>query len=84
MAKISLALLLLAGPGGAGQTVSAPGGVAAGRDITGPVTITGVPYEKLEEAVRSKTKDLKDLSDSQKDTIALLKEKLDLNQRQVR
>src|SRR5207302_3442748 len=73
-----------AGPGGADQSVSAPNGVAAGRDITGPVTINGVPYKKLEEAVRLRTKDLSDLSDSQRDTIALLKEKLDLNQRQVR
>ncbi|MGH6936174.1 MAG: hypothetical protein ACRED2_08330, partial [Methylocella sp.] len=79
-----MALLLLTGPGGADQTVSAPGGVAAGRDITGPVTITGVPPEKVEELVRLRTKPLEDLSESQKDTIALLKEKLDLNQRQVR
>lgn len=34
--------------------------------------------------VRLRTKPLEDLSESQKDTIALLKEKLDLNQRQVR
>ncbi|MGQ0446675.1 MAG: tetratricopeptide repeat protein, partial [Beijerinckiaceae bacterium] len=78
-----MALLLFAVPGGAGQTVSAPGGVAAGRDITGPVTI-GVPPEKVDELVRSRTKDLNDLSQSQKDTITLLKEKLDLNQRQVK
>jgi hypothetical protein len=30
-------------------------------------------------AVRSRTKDLEDLSGSEKETIALLKEKLDLN-----
>ena len=77
-----LALVLLAGPRGADQTVSAPGGVAVGRDITGPVTI-GVPPDKVEELVRLRTKPLEDLSQSQKDTIALLKEKLDLNQRQV-
>jgi hypothetical protein len=35
-----LALLLLAGPSGADQTVSAPGGVAVGRDVIGPVNIT--------------------------------------------
>src|ERR1700731_4567530 len=79
-----LALLLLAGPGGADQTVSAPGGVAAGRDITGPVNIVGVPSEKIDELVRLRTKDLSDLSESQKETIGLLKEKLDLNQRQVK
>src|SRR3984893_16197799 len=78
-----LALLLLAGPGGADQTVSAPGGVAVGGNATGPITI-GVPPDKVEELVQLRTKPLEDLSQSQKDTIALLKEKLDLNQRQVK
>ena len=78
-----LALVLVTGRGSADQTVSAPGGVAAGRDVIGPVTI-GVPPEKLDELVRLRTKDLKDLSEAEKETIALLKEKLDLNQRQVK
>jgi hypothetical protein len=47
-----LALLLLAGPGGADQTVSAPGGVAAGRDITGPVTI-GLTPEQVRELTKA-------------------------------
>jgi tetratricopeptide (TPR) repeat protein len=57
------------------------GSIAIGGNVSN--STIGVPYEKLEEAVRSRTKDLSDLSESQKDTIALLKEKLDLNQRQV-
>jgi tetratricopeptide (TPR) repeat protein len=44
----------------------------------------GVPPENVEELVRLRTKDLADLSESQKDTISLLKEKLDLNERQLR
>jgi flagellin-like protein len=48
------------------------GGVAIGGNVTN--STVGVPYEKLEEAVRSRTKDLKDLSEAEKDTIALLKE----------
>jgi hypothetical protein len=55
-----------------------------GSNATGATITIGVPYEKLEEAVRSRTKDLKDLSDAEKETNALLKEKLDLNQRQVK
>ena len=58
------------------------GGVAIGGSVSN--STIGVPYEKLEEAVRSRTKDLEDLSASEKETIALLKEKLDLNQRQVK
>ena len=45
--------------------------------------ILNVSYEKVEEAVRSRTKDLSALSEAQKETIVLLKEKLDLNQRQL-
>jgi tetratricopeptide (TPR) repeat protein len=58
------------------------GSVAIGGNVSN--STIGVPYEKLEEAVRSRTKDLKDLSDAEKETNALLKEKLDLNQRQVK
>jgi hypothetical protein len=43
----------------------------------------GVPPDKVEELVRLRTEPLENLSESQKDTITLLKEKLDLNQRQV-
>ncbi len=46
--------------------------------------IIGVPPQNVEELVRLRTKDLADLSDSQKETIALLKERLDLNERQLR
>jgi tetratricopeptide (TPR) repeat protein len=73
-----LALLLLAGPGGADQTVSAPGGVAVGRDITGPVTI-GVTPEMLADLKRP----WEELSETQKKAIAKLQGELDLNHRQV-
>ena len=58
------------------------GSVAIGGNVSN--STIGVPYEKLEEAIRSRTKDLEDLSESEKETNALLKEKLDLNQRQVK
>src|SRR3954453_6718742 len=56
------------------------GGLAIGNTIT----IEGVPYAKLEEAVRNATRPLEQLSSSQQEVILLLQEKLDLNQRQVR
>src|SRR5271163_435557 len=46
--------------------------------------ISGVPFEKVDELVRERTKPLEELTAAQKDTITLLKEKLDLNERQVR
>jgi hypothetical protein len=57
------------------------GSVAIGGNVSN--STIGVPYEKLGEAVRIRTKDLSDLSESEKETIALLQEKLDLNQRQL-
>src|SRR4051794_4404262 len=56
------------------------GGPAIGNTIN----IEGVPYAKLEEAVRNATRPLEQLSSSQQEVILLLQEKLDLNQRQVR
>jgi tetratricopeptide (TPR) repeat protein len=57
------------------------GSIAIGGNVSN--STIGVPYEKLEAAVRARTKDLEDLSEAEKETIALLKEKLDLNQRQL-
>src|SRR3954447_13071356 len=61
------------------------GSVAIGGPAIGnTITIEGVPYAKLEEAVRNATRPLEQLSSSQQQVILLLQEKLDLNQRQVR
>ncbi|MGH6934727.1 MAG: hypothetical protein ACRED2_00845, partial [Methylocella sp.] len=63
-----LALVLLAGPGGAGQTVSAPGGVAAGRDITGPVNISNTINQENPETLKLLTKTIaaKDASEEKR------------------
>jgi tetratricopeptide (TPR) repeat protein len=59
-----------------------------GIGIVGPVTsstiITGVPLEKVDELVRDAKRPLEELTAQQRENIALLKEKLDLNERQVR
>ena len=60
------------------------GSVAIGGNVLNSTITIGVPPEKLEELVRLRAKDLRDLSELQRETIAGLKEKLDLNQRQVK
>ena len=60
------------------------GSVAIGGSVSGSTITIGISYEKLEEAVRNRTRELQDQSSTQKQVIALLQEKLDLNQRQVR
>src|SRR4051794_38413181 len=60
------------------------GSVAIGGPAIGnTINIEGVPYAKLEEAVRNATRPLEQLSSSQQQVILLLQEKLDLDQRQV-
>src|SRR5439155_1989295 len=46
--------------------------------------IIGIPQEKVDELVRDAKRPLEDLTTQQRDNIVLLKEKLDLNERQVR
>jgi tetratricopeptide (TPR) repeat protein len=46
--------------------------------------INGVPIEKVDELVRNRTLPLQELTIQQRENIAQLKEKLDLNERQVR
>jgi hypothetical protein len=60
------------------------GSVAIGGSVTSSTVIIGIPQEKVDELVRDAKRPLEDLTTQQKETIALLKEKLDLNERQVR
>jgi hypothetical protein len=66
-----------------GQVKAETGGVAIGGDVRESNIIIGVPAERIDELVRER-KPLEDLSASQKETIVLLKDKLDLNERQIR
>jgi tetratricopeptide (TPR) repeat protein len=63
-----------------------PCSVAIGGNVTNSTinVVCGIPPEKIEELIWSRTKDLRDLSESQRETNALLKEKLDLTQGQVK
>ncbi|GLR89448.1 tetratricopeptide repeat protein [Bradyrhizobium iriomotense] len=59
-------------------------GVAIGGSVMWSTIITGIRPEKVDELVRNATRPLEELTTQQRDNIALLKEKLDLNERQVR
>ena len=59
-------------------------GIAIGGSAFFSKVITGIPQEKVDELVRDAKRPLEELTTQQKENIALLKEKLDLNERQVR
>src|SRR6516162_7667191 len=60
------------------------GSIAIGGSVTGSTVVIGIPQEKVDELVRDAKRPLEELTAQQKENIALLKEKLDLNERQVR
>jgi hypothetical protein len=60
------------------------GGIAIGRDVIQSTIIIGIPEEKVDELVRDAKRPLEELTTQQRENIVLLKEKLNLNERQVR
>src|SRR6476646_10386344 len=60
------------------------GSIAIGGSVTSSTVIIGVPLEKVDELVRDAKRPLEELTTQQRENIGLLKEKLDLNERQVR
>jgi tetratricopeptide (TPR) repeat protein len=60
------------------------GSIAIGGSVTGSTVIIGIAQEKVDELVRDAKRPLEELTTQQKENITLLKEKLDLNERQVR
>ena len=60
------------------------GSIAIGGSVTGSTLIIGIPQQKVDELVRDAKRPLEELTAQQRDNIVLLKEKLDLNGRQVR
>src|SRR5215831_5706164 len=60
------------------------GSIAIGGSVTGSTVIIGIPQEKVDELVRDAKRPLEELTTQQRENITLLKEKLDLNERQVR
>jgi tetratricopeptide (TPR) repeat protein len=66
------------------QVTAVTGGVAIGRDVIQSTVVIGISQEKVDELVRDAKRPLEELTTQQRDNIVLLKEKLDLNERQVR
>jgi len=66
------------------QVSADTGSIAIGGSVTGSTVIIGIPQEKVDELVRDAKRPLEELTTQQRENIALLKEKLDLNERQVR
>jgi tetratricopeptide (TPR) repeat protein len=66
------------------QIKSETGSVAIGGSVTSSTIIIGIPQEKVDELVRDAKRPLEELTTQQRENIALLKEKLDLNVSQVR
>src|SRR5262249_16426578 len=70
--------------GGHAQVRADSGSIAIGGSVSGSTVIIGIPQEKVDELVRDAKRPLEELTTQQRENIALLKEKLDLNERQVR
>ena len=66
------------------QVNAETGGIAIGRDVIQSTVIIGIPQEKVDELVRDAKRSLEELTAQQRENIALLKDKLDLNVSQVR
>jgi hypothetical protein len=67
-----------------GQVKAESGGIAIGGSVTDSTINIGLPQEKVDALVRDRTRPLEELTAQQRENITLLKEKLDLNERQVR
>src|SRR3954462_14544625 len=83
---LSVAVLALASSALAQQPAARAqsGGVAIGGSVTGSTIHIGIPQQKVDELVREGKRPLEELTAQQRENIALLKEKLDLNLGQVR
>jgi tetratricopeptide (TPR) repeat protein len=86
VAGLGLALIS-ASPSSHAQTAGIradQGSVAIAGNVSGSTITIGIPQEKVDELVKERTKPLEELTAAQRDSIGLLREKLDLNERQVR
>ena len=67
-----------------GNVSATQGSIAIRGEVINSTVIVGVPYEKVDELLKERTKPLEALTAAQQDTIKQLKDKLDLSERQVR
>jgi tetratricopeptide (TPR) repeat protein len=84
VAALGMCLFALNAPANAQQVKADTGGVAIGGSVSGSTINIGMPQGKVDALVRDARRPLEELTAQQRENIALLKEKLDLNERQVR
>lgn len=60
------------------------GSIGIGGNVTDSTITVGIPPDKIEELIRLRTKDLGDLTEAQRETIAQIKDTLNLTQGQVK
>jgi hypothetical protein len=84
VAAVGICFLASINAAHAQQVRADTGSIAIGGSVTGSTVIIGIPQEKVDDLVRDAKRPLEDLTTQQRENIVLLKEKLDLNERQVR
>lgn len=58
-------------------------GIAIGGNVTNATIIAGISQDKVDELIRERTRPFEELTAAQRETIVLLRQTLDLNQRQI-
>jgi tetratricopeptide (TPR) repeat protein len=58
-------------------------GIAIGGSVTNATIIAGIPQDKVDDLIRERTRPFEELTSAQRETINLLRQTLDLNQRQI-
>ena len=84
---IAAATLLLSGGIGHAQQPAVRAdhfGIAIGGGVSHSTIISGIPHDKFEQLVRDRTRPFEELTASQREIITFLREKLDINERQIR
>src|SRR6188472_4137203 len=84
VAASCICFLALNATADAQQVKADTGGIAIGGSVSGSTINIGIPQQKVDALVRDAKRPLEELTTQQRENIALLKEKLDLNERQVR
>jgi tetratricopeptide (TPR) repeat protein len=82
-AAVGVCLLRLCGPAAAQDVRAEDGSIAINGNVVGSTLNIGVSQGKLDKIIREIKKPYEELTATQKETIGLLKDKLDLNRRQI-
>jgi tetratricopeptide (TPR) repeat protein len=84
IAALGMCFFALNATADAQQVKADTGAIAIGGSVSSSTINIGIPQEKVDALVRDARRSLEELTAQQRENITLLKEKLDLNERQVR